>query len=138
MHKSYIRKFSLRFKKWSRKSYAAFKSVSRHVTIGCLKNIVADALLGKQKNILSIFTIAWKKENSFCDDEWHDPPDEELLSELFYLPSLQVERSYCGIIENPPNFYAWLKAVVYKRFQLFLFPYYQEWISPKMKDGAAY
>ena len=58
---------SIRFRKWSRKSYALFKSVSKHVTIGKIKNVIADRLLNKQNNLFSlsayIFDIARKEEN---------------------------------------------------------------------------
>lgn len=40
----------LRFRKWSRKAYAAFASLGRCVTIGCLPKSVADSSLSKQKS----------------------------------------------------------------------------------------
>lgn len=42
-------KVTLRFRKWSRKAYAAFASLGRCVTIGCLPKSVADSSLTKQK-----------------------------------------------------------------------------------------
>lgn len=39
----------LRFRRWSRKEYAAFVSLHRHVTIGQVGRGIADASLGKQK-----------------------------------------------------------------------------------------
>ena len=39
---------SLRFRRWSRKSYAAFASLGRTVTIGCLRKDAADGSLRKQ------------------------------------------------------------------------------------------
>jgi hypothetical protein len=39
----------LRFRRWSRKEYAAFVSLHRHVTIGQVERGIADASLGKQK-----------------------------------------------------------------------------------------
>lgn len=39
---------SLRFRRWSRKAYAAFVSVGRHVTIGCVHKGIADRSLAKQ------------------------------------------------------------------------------------------
>lgn len=58
---------SIRFRQWSRKSYALFKSVGKHVTIGKIKNVIADRLLNKQNNLFSlatyIFDIAQKEEN---------------------------------------------------------------------------
>lgn len=46
---SYSRKVMLRFRHWSRKEYAAFVSLHRHVTIGQVGRGIADASLGKQK-----------------------------------------------------------------------------------------
>ncbi|WP_304265349.1 hypothetical protein [Phocaeicola plebeius] len=46
---SYSRKVMLRFRRWSRKEYAAFVSLHRHVTIGQVGRGIADASLGKQK-----------------------------------------------------------------------------------------
>lgn len=42
-------KVMLRFRRWSRKEYAAFVSLHRHVTIGQVGRGIADASLGKQK-----------------------------------------------------------------------------------------
>ena len=39
---------SLRFRRWSRKAYAPFASVGRHVTIGCVHKGIADRSLAKQ------------------------------------------------------------------------------------------
>lgn len=51
MHRiaSYSCKVMLRFRRWSRKEYAAFVSLHRHVTIGQVGRGIADASLGKQK-----------------------------------------------------------------------------------------
>ena len=38
---------SIRFRRWSRKSYAAFLSLKRHVTIGCVGKSIAEASLHK-------------------------------------------------------------------------------------------
>src|SRR5699024_9748787 len=40
---------TIRFRRWSRKAYAAFASIGRCVTIGCLRKNVADSSLSKQK-----------------------------------------------------------------------------------------
>lgn len=54
MHRiaSYSRKVMLRFRRWSRKEYAAFVSLHRHVTIGQVGRGIADASLGKQKTVV--------------------------------------------------------------------------------------
>lgn len=51
MHRitSCSQKVMLRFRRWSRKEYAAFISLHRHVTIGQVGRGIADASLGKQK-----------------------------------------------------------------------------------------
>ena len=41
---------TIRFRKWSRKAYAAFASLGRCVTIGCLPKNVADCSLSKQNS----------------------------------------------------------------------------------------
>lgn len=51
MHRiiSCSQKVMFRFRRWSRKEYAAFLSLHRHVTIGQVGRGIADASLGKQK-----------------------------------------------------------------------------------------
>lgn len=127
MNKSHLQKSSLRFKQWSRKAYAAFKSVGRHVTIGSLKNVVADALLGKQKNSYNIYFIAWEKGNDYCSNEWNEQPPEE-LPETFILPTIPTKKIYYRNVKNTisVNLYSGLKAVSIKRFQLFLFAHHNK------------
>ena len=48
MRKKFIKKNSLRFRRWSHKSYAAFASIGQTVTIGCLRKSVADSSMRKQ------------------------------------------------------------------------------------------
>ena len=48
MKKKFISKTSLRFRRWSHKSYAAFASIGRNITIGRLSKGVADSSLRKQ------------------------------------------------------------------------------------------
>ena len=48
MKKKFISKTSLRFRRWSHKSYAAFASIGQNVTIGRLSKGVADSSLRKQ------------------------------------------------------------------------------------------
>ena len=45
---------TIRFRRWSRKSYAAFASIGRCVTIGCLRKNVADSSLRKQDTVRTI------------------------------------------------------------------------------------
>lgn len=62
---------TLRFRKWSRKAYAAFASLGRCVTIGCLSKSVADSSLKKQK----AGAAAGDKNGSFV--ETNDGKDRE-------------------------------------------------------------
>lgn len=45
---------TIRFRRWSRKAYAAFASIGHCVTIGCLPKSVADSSLAKQKSTCTI------------------------------------------------------------------------------------
>lgn len=49
MRKKLSVRHTLRFRRWSRKAYAAFVSIGRCVTIGCLRKSIADCSLSKQK-----------------------------------------------------------------------------------------
>lgn len=81
------KKTSLRFRRWSRKSYATFSTIGRFVTIGHVKGIVADSLLKKQKRTLPPFDNFF----FFSENEYEDsggPPETEapllLQTPLFY------------------------------------------------------
>nr|WP_320948099.1 hypothetical protein [Bacteroides intestinalis] len=50
MRKRQLYRMTIRFRKWSRKAYAAFASLGRCVTIGCLPKNVADCSLSKQNS----------------------------------------------------------------------------------------
>src|SRR5690606_4439592 len=78
------KKRSLRFRQWRRKSYAAFHSIGRHVTIGNIKNIVADTLLGKQK------TVAVYRDDAagFPDEQALKEPDD---------PITELQAAWIGI-----------------------------------------
>lgn len=54
MKKELPRHTTLRFRRWSRKSYAAFASIGRNVTIGCLRKNVADSSLRKQDAVQTL------------------------------------------------------------------------------------
>ena len=76
MHRiaSYSRKVMLRFRRWSRKEYAAFVSLHRHVTIGQVGRGIADASLGKQKTAV----CEGKKTEAAS---WNILSEEEVLLE---------------------------------------------------------
>ena len=50
MRKRRLYSTNIRFRKWSRIAYAAFASLGRCVTIGCLPKTVADCSLSKQNS----------------------------------------------------------------------------------------
>ncbi len=72
---------TLRFRRWSRKSYALFCSVGRCVTIGFLRNGVADASLRKQAN------YAYSEAVSVCpgEEESTDKERAKAESELLFM-----------------------------------------------------
>lgn len=73
MHRiaSYSRKVMLRFRRWSRKEYAAFMSLHRHVTIGQVGRGIADASLGKQKaTVRTGAKSAVTSWTSVVEEEW--------------------------------------------------------------------
>lgn len=114
---------SLRFKRWSRKSYAIFCSIGRHVTIGNLKNIIADTLLRKQRNIFSVFIDVNKVGEQEVTPLSAIPPDDVLQLELHLIPQLQNHIEYCGYaaFNNNHKYFLWLKASIYKAFSHFHF-----------------
>lgn len=65
MKKKQPNRKTLRFRQWSRKAYAAFASIGRCVTIGCLPKDVADCSLSKQK----AGTAAGCKSQGKCIDD---------------------------------------------------------------------
>lgn len=48
MKRPIVHTSSFRFRRWSRKAYAAFASIGRHVTIGYIHKDIADKSLAKQ------------------------------------------------------------------------------------------
>lgn len=74
MHRiaSYSRKAMLRFRRWSRKEYAVFVSLHRHVTIGQVGRGIANASLGKQKTAV----CEGKKTEAAS---WNILPEKEVL-----------------------------------------------------------
>ena len=86
MFKQLHKQKSLRFRKWSRKSYAAFQSIGKHVTIGNLKNIVADTFLGKQTNTVALAVDAYTTNGNEEEDKTEWPPEEDLQLLMQLLP----------------------------------------------------
>lgn len=70
---------ALRFRRWSRKAYAAFVSVSRTVTIGQLSTSVADRL---QKKHLSLHSGADLSIAGFMPDDDRERGESECTESL--------------------------------------------------------
>lgn len=113
---------SLRFRRWSRKSYASFITIGRLITIGRVKSIVADSLLRKQKRTVPPFNIlSFFLENALA--ELDDPPEVELSLQLtvplFYNKKNYDERFMASPLK--PVFSKWLKASTPMAFSHFYF-----------------
>lgn len=104
---------SLRFRGWSRKSYAAFYSVGRHITIGNLKTVVADTFLGKQQNIFSL-SPGKDEMQTRGEERSPDPPLDELpLFAPVFLTTSTVRMKYKKeYVQYSYCIYTWLMAVI--------------------------
>ena len=95
MRKSYTyRSQALRFRRWSRKAYAAFISIQRAVTIGQLSFSVADRFEKKNQSLhtgIGTFTDGFFEE----DDEERENTEVETGR----APSLQLGIYIHGIIK---------------------------------------
>ncbi len=106
---------SLRFRHWSRKSFAAFHSTGKHVTIGNLKTIIADRLLGKQK---STAQGAESDEKNFDPGiialASEDPPEDnlELIIPEFRRNKNTTPGCEPARVRRGLHYSAWLKALV--------------------------
>lgn len=78
----------IRFRRWSRKAYAAFFSLGKCVAIGCLKKKIADISLKKQPNVCTLFSV--------CRPETDDEREEEVTDDdrVTFL-ELLVLKEYC-------------------------------------------
>lgn len=100
MHKQYLFKTSLRFRRWSRKAYATFASIGRCVTIGCLRKDAADSSLAKQKNGTSASCEPTFWGPSLANDKEvgiSSSPDNE-CNILFLLEQLDFRRIYSTLL----------------------------------------
>lgn len=94
----------IRFRRWSRKAYAAFASIGRCVTIGCLRKNVADRSLSKQK---TAGTSGYAKCST--DDAWKIKKEGiSKLRQLFHpiiqikltVPSVNTEKRSLILLQN--------------------------------------
>lgn len=63
---------TLRFRRWSRKAYAAFASICREVTIGCLKRGITEQALAKNLSVaisLPVIVEQEEKDNFYKEEE---------------------------------------------------------------------
>lgn len=94
MRKSYTyRSQALRFRRWSRKAYAAFISVQRAVTIGQLSFSVADRFEKKNQSLhtgIGTFTDGFSEE----DDEERENTEENKRSLAYRMDCLRHYSRY--------------------------------------------
>lgn len=90
---------ALRFKEWKRKSYAAFHSIGKHITIGNIKNVIADTLLRKQKNMTATFDYVLSFSNDKTPEENEDPLFELLFLKEGVLITQQEKRNNGYLIQ---------------------------------------
>lgn len=110
----------LRFRRWSRKSYATFLTIGKHITIGSLKNIVADTLLPKQRNLKTSFNLlSFFSLESFLE-ETDDPPEEKLQLQLIITTFYNKKKYYERVKIFLKTFdYKWLNAAIVVAFSHF-------------------
>ena len=70
MNRFFKTKNAIRFRRWSRAGYAVFRSLHNCVSIGFLKNVIADSSLQKSNAVAqkSLNTVAVFDDSSECDD----------------------------------------------------------------------
>ena len=92
---THIAQTTLRFRRWSRKAYAAFVSIHRQVTMGHLSAPLAERFQSKQQALHG--GMEERNGSSASDKEWmqaSDLPDSELLQ-----PAL--EKGRVCLVETP-------------------------------------
>lgn len=125
-------KHSARFRYWSRKGYAAFSSLGKCVTIGCLRKNVTEQALMKQPMLL-----ATEPEEMRFAGETNEKVEKGSLPDLHLLPVLlcppQLKKVCCSCAAESLGFVAQL--CIYNPLKrgcspttgelpLFLFPYH--------------
>lgn len=125
MEKQHIsRPLTLRFKRWSRKGYAAFISIQRAVTIGHLSAHVSERFQTKNE---SVHTSVLSEECN-TDNEAEGEPDllkDNVLQEVGIAPQLIVLLSVqTGKLFAAPKFANRLKKIIPKerKVQLLIEP----------------
>lgn len=108
MHKTVIYNTgeTIRFRRWSGKGYAIFRSLHRHVTIGRVCKSIADSALSKDKNTMNLGNGG--SDTRTQKEEEAQPPEgsPELLSILFSLSAsgLSAAMKLTNIPEVPATY----------------------------------
>ncbi|WP_302442914.1 hypothetical protein [Paraprevotella xylaniphila] len=108
MHKTVIYNTgeTIRFRRWSGKGYAIFRSLHRHVTIGRVCKSIADSALSKDKNTMNLG--GGGSDTRTQKEEEAQPPEgsPELLSILFSLSAsgLSAAMKLTNIPEVPATY----------------------------------
>ncbi|MBS1776944.1 MAG: hypothetical protein JSS64_11765 [Bacteroidetes bacterium] len=124
-------KSALRFRRWSRKSYASFLTIGKHITIGRLKSIVADTLLSKTNKPNSPSNLNLLT-GSFSEKEIDDPP---LLSSVcpltpfVFIEFLLQEEDIIAL--NITNSFSRLRVATQAPFSHFYFKNKKGFRKPK-------
>lgn len=82
---------TIRFRRWSRKSYAMFYSLGKCVTIGNLKKEIADISLGKQNHVCTAFSVCQSMRKDDAEKEYGE--EEAGLLERVVLSVFQIQLS---------------------------------------------
>ena len=97
---------TIRFRRWSGKGYAIFRSLHRHVTIGRVCKSIADSALSKDKNTMNLG--GGGSDTRTQKEEEAQPPEgsPELLSILFSLSAsgLSAAMKLTNIPEVPATY----------------------------------
>ena len=111
MHKTVIYNTgeTIRFRRWSGKGYAIFRSLHRHVTIGRVCKSIADSALSKDKNTMNLGNGSRGSDTRTQKEEEAQPPEgsPELLSILFLFPAsgLSAAIKLTNIPEAPATYF---------------------------------
>lgn len=91
---------ALRFRRLTRKAYAAFCSVHREVTIGCLRGTVTNLEMLKAGRAIALSAAAIVAGIALADDT---PPDANVLTEAsqLALPQLNVVAQRAEDVQQP-------------------------------------
>lgn len=117
MHKTVIYNTgeTIRFRRWSGKGYAIFRSLHRHVTIGRVCKSIADSALSKDKNTMNLGNGSRGSDTRTQKEEEAQPPEgsPELLSILFLFPAsgLSAAIKLTNIPEALPRIFIYLSSI---------------------------